>query len=654
MNLSYRHPSNHVLEAASRMRASHQAGLDLGPAADASSAVEVPITIQPLHMSEAVARLLIADQDGRSRLNRVVADGGNTLHFAIKKGDIQLARFALDNGADPNLADHSGNRPLHLAAEVGTPGMTKLLLQSRADPNLLSGLRTVATLGRSSYLSPLHVAVMGENLQAAKELLNGGADADANEPFRFWTPLLLAVYAGLDDMVHLLLANGANVDGHPHAFETPFIIAVIKKRMDLVQTLYCCGADLNRRDGDGDPAISSAAADGLLGMVKLILGVSDNSLDLRGTSGRPPWWFAQKFGHADIMELLRKATQEREGGSLREFPPDVLDDSKKSVETIGMSKVLKDIARAQKYSFAAQDPELWRDRIRFVVQASPGQKDYTLEVIEPYINGNDSHEPFLAVSYCWASLDTYLGEEVLIKAPKKSGSGSTIRPTRARPDFILRCLEYARSKGIQRIWIDQECIHQDDDEDKRLLVGTMHRIYRQATLTLAVLGNHIVSVEDVEAVKYLKAKGAPTREPDTQPTTKPSAFEHSRILCRRILEDKWFTRAWTTQEAFSARWDSDNLVYLVGWERNFDRAGSQWQEMGAKLPARFPEQIGFPRQMVPRNLVLDSHDIWSMSAVYHGGDSMVTAMTQKLWGSPQKTFTLSVIDWDQESRGYSW
>lgn len=599
-------------------------------------------------MSELVARLLLADEDGQSRLNRVVAGGGNALHFAIRKGDVQLAQFALDNGADPNLADRFGNRPLHIAAENldGPPGMTKMLLQHQADPNLFGGLVAVRALGRSSHLTPLHLSVMKGNVQTAKELLTGGANVDATEPFRFWTPLLLAVEAGLDEMAHLLLANRAKVDGDRGAFETPFLIALTKKRVDLMQTLYCCGADLNRKDGDGDPAISSAAADGSMLLVKLILSVSDKSLDLRGSSGRPAWWFAKKFGHCDIADLLRETMQEREGEPIREFPSDIPDDSRRSIENIGLSKVLKGIAQAQEHTYAAQDPELWRSRIRFVVKALSGQKDYDLEVIEPYANGKDSQEPFIAVSYCWASLETYLGEQLLIKVPNKSGTGSTIRPTRARPDFILRCLNFAQSKGIKRVWIDQECIHQDDDEDKILLVGIMHRIYRQATLALAVLGSHVKTSEDLEAVKYIKEKGAPEITTVAQPSTKLTPFEHSRILCGRILGDKWFTRAWTTQEAFSARFDNDNLVYLVGWEHGFDRAGSQWQEMAGSLPK------SFPRQMITRSLILDSYDIWSMSFVPHGGDSMALAMTQKLWQPPLKTFTLGNTDWKRDNRDY--
>lgn len=96
-----------------------------------------------------------------------------------------------------------------------------------------------------------------------------------------------------------------------------------------------------------------------------------------------------------------------------------------------------------------------------------------------------------------------------IKVPKKDGSGHVIRDTRARTEVILRSLAFAHSKGIQRAWIDQERTHQDDGEDCKFLVATMYRIYRQATLTLAVLGKHIESSDDAEGIVELMRLGAP-------------------------------------------------------------------------------------------------------------------------------------------------
>ncbi|OTA94096.1 hypothetical protein M434DRAFT_52232, partial [Hypoxylon sp. CO27-5] len=80
-----------------------------------------------------------------------------------------------------------------------------------------------------------------------------------------------AVSKGHDEMVRLFLAEGANSDGNPHASYSPLIKAVAAGREDLVQILYCCGADLNRRDEDGNPAIHNAAGLGHMNMVKLLL-----------------------------------------------------------------------------------------------------------------------------------------------------------------------------------------------------------------------------------------------------------------------------------------------------------------------------------------------------------------------------------------------
>ncbi|KAI0888961.1 heterokaryon incompatibility protein-domain-containing protein [Annulohypoxylon maeteangense] len=422
-------------------------------------------------------------------------------------------------------------------------------------------------------------------------------------------------------MVQLLLTEGANPDGDRRASHCPLIVAAVDGRFDLVQTLYCCGADLNLRDEDGDPAIHSVAIQGNMDMVKLILGISDDTLDFQGTSGRPAWWFAQKYGHTAVMELLRETMQKRQKRPLREFSPDIDDDSGQQFDEIGLNKLLGDTTRAQQYAYRTQDPskpEMWKERIRFIIKAEEGE-DHDFEVIEPYRDGKDSLEPFVAVSYCWASHENT--GKLRIKVPKKDGSGPMIRPTRASTQVILRSLEFAHSKGIKRVWIDQECIHQDDSDDKRLLVGTMHRLYRQATLTLAILGNHIQSVDDIEAIKDLY---------DT--TGRP----HVEILRNRIFNDRWFKRSWTTQEAISAT--RDNMVYLIGWESDLDSSNIHWKQMAASLSK------AFPRQTVSRELILDGSNKWSLSFhIFDGGMAMTNSFMERSVASTG-SFTLCSFD----------
>ena len=92
---------------------------------------------------------------------------------AIRRGDIDALRFALEGGLDPNLANKYGWTILILAAGKGNSKIGKLLIDAGADLN--------------------------------KRTVNGGV-----------TALLHAVLAGSASFVALLLAEGASLDCHPH------------------------------------------------------------------------------------------------------------------------------------------------------------------------------------------------------------------------------------------------------------------------------------------------------------------------------------------------------------------------------------------------------------------------------------------------------
>jgi ankyrin repeat protein len=95
---------------------------------------------------------------------------------AASKGDVEVARFLLAHGSNPNARDEAGVTPLLRAAE-------------------------------------------GDFIEIAKLLLSHGADVDASCDEYQWTngrwpkgetALMLAAQHGYQDMIELLLQHGAN------------------------------------------------------------------------------------------------------------------------------------------------------------------------------------------------------------------------------------------------------------------------------------------------------------------------------------------------------------------------------------------------------------------------------------------------------------
>lgn len=591
------------------------------------------------HTTQFLARLLLVGGSGSSMLNRLGPDGENALHLAIRFQDVDLVKFALGQGADPDQRTSFGLTPLHLAAFFGNGDTAKLLLDKGASPNAsCMTMPTQRSITNCRFPTPLHVAVAEENYGVVKALVDS-AQVDCVDPISFWTPLALAAEYGHAKVVRLLLTKGAKVDGDHRASTSPFLHAVGRGHVDIVQTLFCFGADLNRRDEEGEPAIHSAAAWGFVDIVKLLIGISDGNLDLVGGAGRPAWWYAHIAGHDEIAQMLDDLA--RRTGSLpaRQSMRDIVNDSRKSVNDIGRSKILEDMSIAQQHMYRIQDPDRatsWKERVRFVIQADE-QTGCDFEVIEPYRDGQDSQEPFVAVSYCWASQGRRSGRPHMIKVPGVSGGEAVVRTTRAHAELIWRALHFAQSKGIKRVWIDQECIHQEDAEDKKALVGTMHRIYQQATMTVAMLGRHIKSVEDLEAfTMLLSSQNFEQRQSET-------GYHHTDIMNRRILEDQWFMRSWTTQELFSASFHTGNMVYLIGWEYDFDPSGSYWRKMASTLPKHLPQQT------LPRNFILDWSLLTNMTFERAVKQDLVGSLAQLIFSKPDGSFTLSDAGLGQHS-----
>jgi ankyrin repeat protein len=105
-----------------------------------------------------------------------VPHGGNTaLTFAARVGDLSSARMLVNAGADIDDADARGASVLVLAAHSGFRDLTEFALDEGADPNMAE-----------AGFSALHLAIMRRDEDLARSLLDRGADPNAR--LTNWTP----------------------------------------------------------------------------------------------------------------------------------------------------------------------------------------------------------------------------------------------------------------------------------------------------------------------------------------------------------------------------------------------------------------------------------------------------------------------------------
>ena len=143
----------------------------------------------------------------------------STIFELIDAGDAQGVRAVL--AADPDAAsghDESGLTVLMRAAYRGGDVFDVI---RAAHPPLEPFDRII--VGESEGLpppdawtpdgfTPLHIAAFAHNLEAARALLEAGADPNvvATASFARVTPLGTCAFAGADDVAQLLLAHGAD------------------------------------------------------------------------------------------------------------------------------------------------------------------------------------------------------------------------------------------------------------------------------------------------------------------------------------------------------------------------------------------------------------------------------------------------------------
>lgn len=128
-------------------------------------------------------------------------DGDTPLGFAVRKGDLALAEFLIEQGAEVKRPiGYLQFSALHMAADKGDAGMVALLLKHGADP-----------AARTRYSeTPLHRAAWGGHDKALLALITAKGEVDAQSDMK-QTPLHCAISASKPETVKLLLAWNADV-----------------------------------------------------------------------------------------------------------------------------------------------------------------------------------------------------------------------------------------------------------------------------------------------------------------------------------------------------------------------------------------------------------------------------------------------------------
>ncbi|KAF7508461.1 hypothetical protein GJ744_009174 [Endocarpon pusillum] len=179
----------------------------------------------------------------------------------------------------------------------------------------------------------------------------------------------------------------------------------------------------------------------------------------------------------------------------------------------------------------------------------------TLEILLKLKNCSMLADPsaYVAVSYCWnrVNVDWFDAESALpVKVVQKNCAK---RPCAVPTDVIHRVLAYSKTREINAIWIDQECINQNDPIDKEDGIQAMDLVYQRSAHPIAILETCFQT--QVQCDVFAAIADPHFFDFD------PSYIEDLGDILGALADDKWFTRAWTLQESTSA---GVSMLLLIG------------------------------------------------------------------------------------------
>ncbi|BFZ63817.1 hypothetical protein YB2330_004949 [Saitoella coloradoensis] len=241
---------------------------------------------------------------------------GQTLLFRyVYAGDHGSAQTLLQNDADPNIPDGTGNGPLNSACLQGDVEMVQLLLNHGARINHHGDKGD----------TPLHDAVANEHEDVVRILLSSGANPMIKNKGGE-TSIDVCDSRRIRALLDARKEQMQRVRGKDKAGKTNLHRACNGDRLEEVKELLGLGADVNVQDNAGWTPLHEASLKGHLEIVKELLG-RGAKVDVRGLNDDTPVHDAAANGHAEVVRLLLEAGADpRAVNANGETPMDVVED----------------------------------------------------------------------------------------------------------------------------------------------------------------------------------------------------------------------------------------------------------------------------------------------------------------------------------------
>ncbi|XP_055319313.1 putative ankyrin repeat protein RF_0381 isoform X2 [Sitodiplosis mosellana] len=318
---------------------------------------ETPLTAAIRWHSPKVAKLLIErgadvdelDENGNTLLHQVLNN-----HNIGREATKVVVKALIDHGVDVNAQNNDGDTPLHFTQEFWVEKeIADMLIRGGANINIrnkngtlphhhfsddeLKLLNFFADLkedaaralnesgidinaGNNEERTALFGAIDYNQTDAARILLENGADGN-NVLYKGLTPIQYAAYCcGNADIVRVLIENGANVDASNNTRMTALAWAAEKGYANVAKVLIEHGANINCRGYNQETPLhiavkktrKSSSSSEQIDIVKTLIEMGAD-LDAEDEDGRTPLFFARFWAYRNdkIAAFLKEAKVKR-------------------------------------------------------------------------------------------------------------------------------------------------------------------------------------------------------------------------------------------------------------------------------------------------------------------------------------------------------
>jgi len=185
----------------------------------------------------------------------IVANDGNTVlhNLATRTKNLDLLKYFVEKGVDPNILDEKNNNTLILAASRANHEIIDYLISKTADVNIKN----------KEGMSGLTRATRSNSIDVMKLLVENGANIDVLD--RSGNNLgfhLVDSYSDgevFEEKAEYLVSQGLDIKATQNGNTTLLHHAIKKNDVDLLKVLLSYGIEINAKDENGETALHKAA-----------------------------------------------------------------------------------------------------------------------------------------------------------------------------------------------------------------------------------------------------------------------------------------------------------------------------------------------------------------------------------------------------------